>query len=86
MAETVYALCFLTSAAAALLLLRGYRKSRARLLLWSGLGFAGLCVNNLMLIFDLVILPNLDLLLYRAASATVGLLLLVFGLLWENSG
>lgn len=86
MAELVYALCFLTSAAVSFLLLRGYRRTRTPLLLWSGLGFVGLCLNNLMLVLDLVFLPNIDLSLYRAAPATLGLLLLVFGLLWTDSG
>jgi hypothetical protein len=85
MAEAVYTLCFLTSAAVSFLLVRGYRRTRMPLLLWSGLGFVGLCINNLMLIPDLVMYPNIDLSFYRALPATIGLLLLVFGLLWNDS-
>ena len=36
----VYVLCLLTSLACAVLLLRSYRQTRIRLLLWSGLCFA----------------------------------------------
>ena len=39
MAETVYILCALTCMACAVLLLRGYRRSRARFLLWSSICF-----------------------------------------------
>lgn len=85
MAELVYTLCFLTSAAVSFLLLRAYRRTRMPLLLWSGLGFIGLCINNFVLIADLVIYPSIDLSLYRALTATIGLLLLVFGLLWAES-
>jgi hypothetical protein len=85
MPETVYALCFLTSAAVAILLLRGYCRTRARLLLWCGLGFIGLCVNNLLLVVDLVLVPTVDLSTCRALAGLVGLALLVFGLIWDSS-
>lgn len=85
MAEAVYALCFLTSVAVAVLLFRGYARSRARLLLWCGLGFIGLAANNLMLVLDLVVFPNIDLSVYRAATGTAGVALLAFGLIWDSS-
>jgi hypothetical protein len=85
MSEAVYALCFLTSAAVAILLLRGYRRSRARLLLWCSLGFLGLCLNNLMLVLDFVIFPHADLSVYRTSAGLLGLSLLVFGLIWDSS-
>lgn len=85
MAETVYALCLLTSAAVAFLLFRGYRRSRARLLLWCALGFSGLCLNNLILVMDLVFLPNVDLSMYRAIFAMTGMAMMVFGLIWDSS-
>jgi hypothetical protein len=48
----VYVLCALTSLACAVLVLRSYFRSRARLLLWTGLCFAGLCLNNVLLVVD----------------------------------
>lgn len=83
MASTVYALCVLTSIACAVALWRGYRKSGAGLLLWSSLCFIGLAVNNMLLFVDLVLVPGLDLSVWRNATAVVALALLVFGLIWE---
>lgn len=84
MAEAVYVLCALTSLACAVLLLRGYARSRVSLLLWSSLCFVGLAVNNVLLVVDLVVLPEGDLLPWRNLSALVALCLLVFGLVWDS--
>jgi hypothetical protein len=82
-AEAVYILCTLTSAACAVLLLRGYVRSRARLLLWSGLCFILLALNNVLLFMDKVIFPDIDFWGWRTATAVAGLALLTFGLIWE---
>ncbi len=84
LATAIYILCALTSAMCAALLLRGYSQSRARLLFWSGLCFAGLAVNNLLLIVDLRVLPSLDLEMWRTVPALIGVALLVYGLVWET--
>ena len=84
MAEAVYILCAATSTACAALLLRGYGRTRARLLLWSGLCFAFLGVNNVLLFLDLVVFDQLDLRLVRHSTALAGLVLLVWGLVWES--
>lgn len=83
MADAVYLLCAVTSLACAVLLLRGYVRSRVRLLLWSSLCFVGLTLNNVLLVVDFIILPEGDLSLLRNLPALVGLALLVFGLVWE---
>ncbi|HSN98031.1 MAG TPA: DUF5985 family protein [Candidatus Nanopelagicales bacterium] len=83
MAAAVYILCALTSIACTALLLRGYAKSRVRLLLWSGLGFAGFAVNNIFLFLDLVLYPSISLAIMRNFAAFVGLLLLLYGLIWD---
>jgi hypothetical protein len=82
-AEAVYILCTLTSAACAVLLLRGYARSGARLLLWSGLCFILLAMNNVLLFMDKVVFPNIDFGGWRTATALAGLALLAFGLIWE---
>lgn len=85
MAEAVYILCFMASVACATLLLRGYKRDRAKLLLWSGLCFAALALNNAVLVVDMMVLPDIDFggALCRASlSALAGSLLLV-GLIWE---
>ncbi len=84
MATLVYALCGLTSMACAFLLLRGYASSRARLLLWAGLCFVGLAINNVLLFVDLRIVPEVDLSVWRSTPTLVGLLLLIYGLVWET--
>jgi hypothetical protein len=84
MAETVYILCALTSLACAVLLLRGFFRGGARFLLWSGLCFAGLVVNNVLLFVDKVILPEtVDLSILRSAAALAAMALLVYGLVWD---
>ena len=84
MLTIVFALCALTSLACCVLLLRGYRQSRARLLLWSGLCFLGLFLNNLALIVDVHVVPNIDLSVWRSLPALAGVALLVYGLVWES--
>ena len=84
MATLVYALCALTSLACAVLLLRGYFASRARLLLWSGLCFAGLAANNVLLLIDERVVPTVDLSLWRSLPALAGVALLLYGLVWET--
>ena len=83
MAEAVYILCALTSMACAVLLLRGYSRSRLRLLLWSGLCFVALAVSNLVLFVDLVVVPGMDLSLVRSSLALVGVATLLYGLIWD---
>jgi len=80
MAEAVYLLCALTSLVCAVLLLRGYRASRTPLLFWSCLCFVGLAVNNVLLFVDLVIVPDYNLRVLRAATALTSLALLIYGL------
>jgi hypothetical protein len=80
----VYALCSATSIACTVLLLRGYRRSRVRLLLWSGLCFAGLALNNVLLFVDVRVVPQTDLSLVRSIPALAGVAVLLFGMIWET--
>lgn len=85
MVSVIYSLCALTSLACCLLLWRGWRAGGNRLLFWSAMCFAGLTVNNLLLVIDKVVLPTqADLYTWRLASALVSVLLLLFGLIWEE--
>ena len=79
----VYLLCFLTSAACAGLLLRNYRLTGARLLLWSGLCFLLLAGNNLLVILDLLVLPDVDFRLARLVLALAAVAILLFGFVWD---
>lgn len=80
----VYLLCALTSLGCAVLLFRGYRQSRARLLLWSALCFACFSLNNILLIIDVRIVPEHDLSVPRTIPSLVGIALLLYGLIWET--
>ena len=80
---TVYALCALTSIACTVLLLRGYLRTGVRLLLWSGLCFAGLALNNIVLFIDVRVLPETDLSVVRTIPAVIGIAVLIYGLVWE---
>ena len=83
MAAAVYVLCALTSLACAVLLLRAYWRGRYRLLLWSGLCFAGLTLNNLILVIDKLVLTGGDLSIWRTSVALMAMAVLLYGLIWE---
>lgn len=83
MAEAVYALCALTSAACTVLLVRAYLRTRARILLWSAIGFAGLLLNNVLLFADMVAFPDVNLSVARTLPAVFGLAVLCYGLIWD---
>jgi len=85
MADLIYALCTLTSIVCAVLLLRGYNQSRSRLLFWCGLCFVGLALHNILLIIDIKTPNNvLDLSHVRSLPAVAGVLVMIFGLIWEK--
>ncbi|TFW03250.1 hypothetical protein E4K72_12800 [Oxalobacteraceae bacterium OM1] len=84
MAPVIYLLCALTVLACAFLTLRSYRRTGHRLLLWSGLCFSGMTINNLFLIADRFVLPDEDLTYWRLGSALIALLPLLYGLVWEE--
>ena len=84
MAEAVYLLCAVTSSLCAVLLRRAYARTGTRLLLWSGLCFLGLALNNALLVVDLMIVPDTDLSTWRLVPAVLGVALLLYGLIWES--
>ena len=84
MGPAVYILGALTSLICAVLLLRGYRRGKRKLLLWSGVCFAGLTVSNSLVFVDLVILPDVNLYLFRLVTAAVAMLVLLYGLIWGS--
>jgi heme/copper-type cytochrome/quinol oxidase subunit 4 len=79
----IYLLCAATALACCLLLFRGYRCSRVRLLLWCSLCFLALTVENVILFIDLVVLPDQDLSYYHFLTAAAGAVVLLYGLIWE---
>lgn len=82
-AATVYVLCFLTSVACTGLLARSYLHTGARLLLWSAVCFGFLAANNLMLVFDLVVWPDVNLRIARLLLSLAAVVSLIWGFVWE---
>ncbi|MGH9407277.1 MAG: DUF5985 family protein [Terriglobia bacterium] len=84
MGPAVYILGFLVTLACGILLMRGYLRVRQTLLFWSALCFLGLAASNFLVFLDLVMLPNINLYLWRLAVAAVAMLFLLYGLIWEG--
>jgi hypothetical protein len=84
MAAMIYALCALTALVCTVLLLQAYWRSRYRLLLWSGLCFAGLTLNNLLLVLDKIVFLSVDLSFWRSSVALLAMMVLIFGLVWDS--
>jgi hypothetical protein len=84
MAALVYSLCALAALFCAYLLLQAYRRGGYRLLLWSGLCFVGLTLNNLLLVLDKLIFPDIDLSIWRTSVALVAVTVLLYGLIWDS--
>ena len=83
MAAAIYGLCMLTALICAYLLLSAYQRGRYRLLLWRGLGFVGLTLNNLVLLLDKIVFTLVDLTVWRTAIALVSLMIILYGLIWD---
>jgi hypothetical protein len=82
-ATAVYVLCFLTSAGCSFLLVRSYRRTRMRLLLWTAMCFVMLALTNFLVVIDLVLLPDINLRAARLASSFLGVAILLYGFIWE---
>jgi hypothetical protein len=75
-----------TSLLCSLLLFRAYRKSGTRLLMWSAICFACLCLNNILLFLDLIVFTtSVDLSMWRLIPALVGVALLCYGFIEEEA-
>jgi hypothetical protein len=84
MVEIAYVLNLVVCLICAVLLVRGWRHTRSRLLMWSFACFAALSINNALILVDVLVVPDIDLSVIRAASALVGFSTLLFGLIWES--
>jgi hypothetical protein len=85
LAAAVYILSALISLASAALLLRSFAHTRTSLLFWAGLCFVGLTLNNVLLFVDKVLVADADLSTWRGLPALAGMLVLVYGLVWEET-
>jgi hypothetical protein len=86
MGEIVYMLCAITSFGCTWLLIGRYRKTRVDLLFWSAIAFLLLTVTNIFLFVDLGIMgPDTDLSLYRNGATLLGVIVLLYGLIRNNT-
>lgn len=85
MAQAIYTLCALTSLTCLVLLWRSYRATGSRLLFWSALCFLLLTVNNVLLVLDKIVFLERDLTPGRLTAALLAVVLLLFGLIWEDN-
>lgn len=86
MGEVVYILCALTCLGCTGLLIGRYRKSRVDLLFWSAVAFLLFSVTNILLFVDLGLLgPEADLSLLRNGSTLLGVIVLLYGLIRNNT-
>ncbi|MGE0634273.1 MAG: DUF5985 family protein [Pseudobdellovibrionaceae bacterium] len=83
MSTIVFFLCAVTSVICAGLLIRAYRKNKNSLVFWCAIGFVGMSINNVLLIFDKFVVQT-DLLLFRTGSLMLGMMLMLFGLIWNT--
>ena len=83
-AVIIYGLCLAASATCAGLLARAWRRARTPLLLWTALAFGFFTLNNLVLVLDMIVLPQADLWIWRQASAMAGLGVLLYGFVWDT--
>ncbi|HYE74570.1 MAG TPA: DUF5985 family protein [Blastocatellia bacterium] len=84
MSGIIYGMCALMALLCAWLLFLAWRRTRYRLLFWSGLCFAGLTVNNLLLVADKVLFPvTPDMTVWRLSTALASLIILLYGLIWD---
>ena len=84
MVELTYVLNTLVCVACAWMLFLAWRRSGSRLLLLSTICFALLTVNNALIFVDVLVVPDTDLGILRAASALAGFSVLLFGMIWES--
>jgi len=84
MVSAVYIVGALVTLICGILLLRGYVRTRTKLLLWSGICFLGLALCNGLVFVDLVMLPETDLYIARLATAAVSMMILLYGLVFEG--
>lgn len=66
------------------LLARGYKQSRQRLLLWSSICFLGIAAHSALIFVDLVMMPHTDLHMLRRCVIGVAMIVLLYGLIWDS--
>jgi hypothetical protein len=84
MASVIYGLCASTAFLCAWLLLRAYWGGENTLLFWSGVFFSIQTLNNIFLIIDKLVIPDIDVDIWRHTIALLAILLLLYGLIMRT--
>ena len=84
MPALIYSLCALTSLLCAWLLLRAYREQYITLLFWCGLFFSIQACSDLLLVVDKLVVPDIDLSVYRYVVALTAVGVLLYGLIMRT--
>ena len=84
MGPLIFFMCALTAFVCFVLLWRSWKATRAPLLFWSALCFAGLTISNVLLVVDKLVLLDRDLTPERLSITLAALALLIFGLVWGD--
>lgn len=79
----VYLLCAATCLLCAVMLFLAYKRTGVRLLFWSALCFTGMMLDNALLYADVILFPDLSLVIWRKIPGLIAIMLLLFGLVWE---
>ena len=83
----VYLLCTMTSLLCCLMLVLQYRRSPGPFLMHSAVAFLCFAVSNVLLSVDLVLLPQVDLRLWRNLATLAGVIILLVALIdYEGKG
>lgn len=80
----VYLLCFLASFACAVLLGRSYWRNGMPLRFWSALCFTLLALANLLVVFDMILFPDINFRPARLLCSLAAVSVLLFGFLWSQ--
>ena len=80
----LYSVAILTSLGCTVLLARGYRERKYSLLLWSAICFGFLTLNNVLLFVDMLLVPDIDLRLWRLVAALTGVLSMLYAFVWDS--
>lgn len=84
MSESIYFICALTSGFCAFLLIRGYCRRPSAVLFWSSVYFLCQAATNIVLVVDLVLLPTVDMSMFRRFLTMIGTVTFLLGLIWET--
>lgn len=84
MATFVYSLCAVTSLVCCLLLLRHRPATRGSLLWSSAIAFLCFAIANILLVVDLILVPDIDLRLWRNSTTLLGVVFLLGALINAN--